>query len=154
MADSLFTPILNDRTRAPHFFNGRLLTGEAMSEEQRAQRVANELLAQAVGDGVAYGLEVSRATLLDTIDRPVVTVKSGVALNRRGEILLLNSDTQVQLVRPSDPVPEPNKIFRACTPVSTGTYIADAGVYLLTISSVRAGNGQTEIGWKRSIYAG
>lgn len=145
MADSLFTPILNDRTRAPHFFNGRLLTGEAMTDEQRAQRTANELLARAVGDGVAYGLEVSRTTLLDTIDRPVVTVKSGVAINRRGEILLLAADTQVQLVRPADPVPAPNTIFRACTPVSTGTYIADAGVYLLTLSSVRAGNGLTQV---------
>ena len=62
MANSLFTPILNDRTRSPHFFNGRLLTGEAMADEQRAQHVSNELLAQAVGDGVAYGLEVSRPT--------------------------------------------------------------------------------------------
>jgi hypothetical protein len=145
MADSLFTPILNTRTRAPHFFNGRLLTGEAMTDEQRAQSVSNELLAQAVGDGVAYGLEVSRATLTDTIDRPVVTVKSGVAINRRGEILLLDSDTQVQLVRPADAVPEPTKIFRACTPVTTGTYIADAGVYLLTMSSIRAGNGLTQV---------
>ncbi|HEX6096513.1 MAG TPA: hypothetical protein VF432_09335 [Thermoanaerobaculia bacterium] len=145
MAESLFTPILNDRTRAPHFFNGRLLTGEAMTDEQRAQRVANELLAQTVGNGVAYGLEVSRASLLDTIDRPVVTVKSGVAINRKGEILLLNADTQVQLVRPADPVPEPSKIFRACTPVTTGTYIADAGVYLLTVSSIRASNGLTQV---------
>lgn len=145
MAESLFTPILNDRTRAPHFFNGRLLTGEAMSDEQRAQRVANELLAQAVGDGVAYGLEVSRAPLVDTIDRPVVTVRSGVAINRKGEILLLDTDTQVQLVRPSDPAPAPNKIFRPCTPITTGTYIADAGVYLLTVSSIRAGNGLTQV---------
>jgi hypothetical protein len=145
MANSLFTPILNDRTRAPHFFNGRLLTGETMTDEQRAQRVSNELLAQAVGDGVAYGLEVSRATLVDTFDRPVVTVKSGVAINRRGEILLLDSDTQVQLVRPAEAVPEPNKIFRACVPVTTGTYIADAGVYLLAMSSIRAGNGLTQV---------
>lgn len=145
MASNLFTPVLNDRTRAPHFFNGRLLTGEAMTDEQRAQRVANELLGQAVGDGIAYGMEVVATPLLNTIDAPVVTVKSGVAINRRGEILLLASDTQVQLVRPEEEIPEPDKIFRACTPVSTGTYIADAGVYLLTVSSVRAGNGLTQV---------
>lgn len=145
MASNLFTPVLNDRTRAPNFFNGRLLTGEAMTDEQRAQRVANELLGQAVGDGIAYGMEVVPTPLLNTIDSPVVTVKSGVAINRRGEILLLASDTQVQLVRPAEEIPEPDKIFRACTPVSTGTYIADAGVYLLTVSSVRAGNGLTQV---------
>ncbi|HYI13093.1 MAG TPA: hypothetical protein VEK57_28865 [Thermoanaerobaculia bacterium] len=146
MASSLFTPILNDRTRAPNFFNGRLLTGEAMTDEQRAQRTANELLAQAVGDGVAYGLEVSPGpTTVNTADHPVVSVKSGVAINRRGEILYLGNDTHVELVRPTDPVPEPNKIFRACVPVTTGTYIADAGVYLLTVSSIRAGNGLTQV---------
>ncbi|MEO8380057.1 MAG: hypothetical protein ABI779_10380 [Acidobacteriota bacterium] len=145
MANSLFTPILNDRTRAPNFFNGRLLTGEAMTDEQRAQRVANELLAQAVGDGVAYGLEVSPAPLVNTIETPVVSVKSGVAINRRGEILLLAGDTQVRLVRPAEAIPEPDKIFRACVPVTTGTYIADAGVYVLTLSSVRAGNGLAQV---------
>jgi hypothetical protein len=145
MASNLFTPVLNDRTRAPNFFNGRLLTGEAMADEQRAQRAANELLAQAVGDGIAYGLEVSATPLVNTIDAPVVTVKSGVAINRRGELLLLASDTQVQLVRPAETTGESTKIFRACAPVTTGTYIADAGVYLLTISSVRAGNGLAQV---------
>jgi hypothetical protein len=144
MASSLFTPILNDRTRAPNFFNGRLLTGEAMSDEQRAQRAANELLAQTVGDGVAYGLEVTPASV-SSIDRPVVNVKSGVAINRRGEILLLANDTQVQLVRPTEELPDPTKLFRACTPVTTGAYIADAGVYLLTVSSIRAGNGLAQV---------
>ncbi len=140
MASDLFKPVLNDRTRSPNFFNGRLLTGEAMSEEQDAQRAVNELLGQALGDGVAYGLEVEVASL-STVTKPVLNVKSGVAVNRRGELLLLAGDTQVQLVRPAEDVPSPTTIFRACTPVTNGTYVADAGVYLLTICSVRAGNG-------------
>jgi hypothetical protein len=146
MPTNLFTPVLNERTRSPHFFNGRLLTGEAMTEEQRAQRVARELLAQAVGDGVAYGLEVDSVPLVSTNERPVVSVRSGVAINRRGEILLLASDTQVQLVRPEEETTAPEKIFRACTPVkSSATYIADAGVYLLTLSSIQAGNGLAQL---------
>lgn len=140
MASDLFKPVLNDRTRSPNFFNGRLLTGEAMSEEQDAQRAVNELLGQALGDGVAYGLEVEVASL-STVTKPVLNVKSGVAVNRLGELLLLASDTQVQLVRPAEDVPSPTTIFRACKPVTNGTYVADAGVYLLTICSVRAGNG-------------
>jgi hypothetical protein len=145
MASDLFKPVLNDRTRSPNFFNGRLLTGEAMSEEQDAQRAVNELLGQALGDGVAYGLQVEVASSLSTITKPVLNVKSGVAVNRRGELLLLASDTQVQLVRPAEDVPSPATIFRACTPVTNGTYVADAGVYLLTICSVRAGNGMASV---------
>jgi hypothetical protein len=142
MASDLFTPILNLRTRSPNFFNGRLLTGEAMTDEQRAQRTARELMAQAIGDGVAYGLEVEKA---GDVDHPMVSVTSGVAINRSGEILLLAANTQVQLVRPADPAPEPDTIFRTCTPATTGTYVADAGLYLLTVSSVRSGNGLAQV---------
>jgi hypothetical protein len=145
MASDLFKPVLNDRTRSPNFFNGRLLTGEAMSEEQDAQRAVNELLGRAAGDGVAWGLEVAHAVSVSTVARPVVNVKAGTAINRGGEILLLGSDTQVQLVRPAEDVPSPATIFRACTPVTNGTYVADSGVYLLTICSVRAGNGMAPV---------
>ncbi|MBV8519261.1 MAG: hypothetical protein JO197_17840 [Acidobacteria bacterium] len=145
MASDLFKPIVNERTRAPNFFNGRLLTGEAMTDEQRAQRTARELLGQAIGDGVVYGLEVSIATASNTLTRPVVTIESGLAIDRRGELLLLANDVDVQLVRPDDPVPDVAKIFRTCTPISSGTYIANAGVYLLTISPIRTGNGLAQV---------
>jgi hypothetical protein len=145
MASDLFTPILNLRTRSPNFFNGRLLTGEAMTDEQRAQRVVHELMTQAIGDGVAYGLDVTLATGSNTIDRPVVRVASGVAMNRCGEILLLATDTQVQLVRPADPAPDPGTTFRTCSPISSGTYVADAGLYLLTMTSIRSGNGLAQV---------
>src|SRR2546428_5979320 len=114
MATNLFTPILNGKTRAPNFFNGRLLSGEAMTDEQRAQRVAHELLAEAVGDGVVYGLTVEKKS--SDITNPVVTVKSGVAINRCGEILLLANDTEVQLVRPAHVATPPKKIFGLCDP--------------------------------------
>jgi hypothetical protein len=142
MASDLFTPILNQRTRSPNYFNGRLLTGEAMTDEQRAQRTVRELLGQTAGDGVAYGLEVTKS---GDLDHPTVSVTQGVAINRRGEILLLATDTDVQLVRPADPVPEPDTIFRTCTPPSSGTYVADAGLYLLTVSSIRSGNGLAQV---------
>ena len=51
MATDLFTPILNDRTRSVNFFNGRLLTGEDLTADQKANRVAHSLLGQAVGSG-------------------------------------------------------------------------------------------------------
>ncbi len=156
MATALFTPILNDKTRAPNFFNGRLLSGEAMTDEQRAQKVAHSLLAESIGDGVVYGLTVELKSGTD-ITSPVVTVKSGVAINRCGEILLLANDTDVQLVPPAHVATPPATIFGLCKPPiadtscssdfqtlqppQSGTYVADDGVYLLTICSIGAGNG-------------
>jgi hypothetical protein len=140
MATNLFTPILNDKTREPYFFNGRLLSGEAMTEEQRAQRFARELLTEAVGDGVVYGLTVEKKSG-STITNPIITVKSGTALNRCGEILFLKDDTEVQLVRPATATTAPAKLFETCIPPQDGIYVEDDGVYLLTISSIGAGEG-------------
>jgi hypothetical protein len=140
MATGLFTPILNDRTRSPYFFNGRLLTGEAMTDEQRAQHVAHEILAHGVGDGVAYGLQVTPSHDFNTVDRPVVTVKAGAAVSRRGDLLLLADDVDVQLVRPVSGSVAPQKIFDACKPPEPGTYVADSGVYLLTIAPITVGD--------------
>jgi len=140
MAIGLFTPILNDRTRAPYFFNGRLLTGEAMTDEQRAQHVAHEILAHGVGDGVAYGLQVAPSHDFNTVDRPVVTVKAGAAVSKRGDLLLLADDVEVQLVRPPSGSVAPQKIFDACRPPDQGTYVSDSGVYLLTISPITVGD--------------
>jgi hypothetical protein len=141
MATDLFTPILNDRTRAPYFFNGRLVTGEVMTDEQRAQRVAHEIIAHGLGDGVAYGLEVTASTNLNSVDTPAVTVKTGAAINRKGDLLYLATDTDVQLVRPAHASKPAKKIFEACTPPQQGAYVADAGVYLLTIAPTTIGNG-------------
>jgi hypothetical protein len=141
MATSLFTPVLNDRTRAPNFFNGRLLTGDAMADEQRAQHAAHEILAQGLGDGVACGLQVILSSALNTVDRPVVTVKAGTAISRRGDLLFLAADTDVELVRPAHQSAAPQKIFDACKPPQQGAYVADDGVYLLTIAPIGVGNG-------------
>ena len=70
MANNLLTPIVNNRTRSVNFFNGRLLTGEDLTAEQQANRVAHSLLGQAAGAGVAYGLEVSESATLSQVARP------------------------------------------------------------------------------------
>jgi hypothetical protein len=153
MATDLFTPILNDRTRSVRFFNGRLLSGEAMTDEQGGQRVARELLAQAVGDGIAQGFEVKEAAGSSTTLSPVVAIGSGVAINRRGEILLLAADTEVKLVRPAHPSTAPASLFQTCTPPQQGVYVADSGVYLLTACSIGAANGLAQAGGLGGIQA-
>jgi hypothetical protein len=153
MAADLFTPVLNDRTRSVRFFNGRLLSGEAMTDEQGGLRAARMLLAQAMGDGVAQGFTVKESVGTSTTLSPVVTIGAGVAINRRGEILLLTSDTQVKLIRPAHPATAPASLFQSCTPPTQGVYVADSGVYLLTVCSLGAANGLAEVSGVGGIQA-
>ncbi len=145
MTNNLLTPILNDRTRSVNFFNGRLLTGEDLTAEQQANRVAHSLLGQAVGSGVAYGLEVTESAALSQIASPVLSVKRGLAINPNGGTLLLDNDTDISLVRPASPTTGGSSVFRECLPMQSGVYIAGAGVYLLTIGPASATQGLAEV---------
>lgn len=145
MTNNLLTPILNDRTRSVNFFNGRLLTGEDLTAEQQANRVAHSLLGQAVGSGVAYGLEVSVSATLNKTASPVLSVKRGLAINPNGGALLLDNDTDISLVRPASPTTGGTSVFKECLPMQSGVYIAGAGVYLLTIGPASATQGLAEV---------
>jgi hypothetical protein len=145
MTNNLLTPILNDRTRSVNFFNGRLLTGEDLTAEQQANRVAHSLLGQAVGSGIAYGLEVTESATLSQVASPVLSVKRGLAINPNGGTLLLDNDTDISLVRPASPTTGGSSVFKECLPMQSGVYIAGAGVYLLTIGPASATQGLAEV---------
>ncbi len=145
MPNNLLTPIVNDRTRSVNFFNGRLLTGEDLTAEQQANRVAHGLLGQAVGSGVAYGLEVAESAALSQVAAPVLSVKRGLAINPNGGALLLDNDTDISLVRPASPTTGGSSVFAECLPMQSGVYIAGAGVYLLTIGPASATQGLAEV---------
>ena len=145
MANNLLTPIVNNRTRSVNFFNGRLLTGEDLTAEQQANRVAHSLLGQAAGAGVAYGLEVSESATLSQVASPVLSITRGLAVNSNGGTLLLDSDTDISLVRPASPVSGGSSVFAECLPMQSGVYIAGAGVYLLTIGPASATQGLAEV---------
>ncbi len=145
MPSNLLTPIVNDRTRSVNFFNGRLLTGEDLTAEQQANRVAHSLLGQATGSGVAYGLEVSVSAALNQIAAPVLSVKRGLAINCNGGTLLLDNDTDISLVRPASATNGGSSVFSECLPMQAGVYIAGAGVYLLTIGPASATQGLAEV---------
>src|SRR3954463_13438785 len=82
-----------------NFFNGRLLAGKALPREQTARREADARLGRAIGDGVAYGLEVARDAGLDQPAAPVLRVKAGLAVNRVGQTVRLGADVSVALAR-------------------------------------------------------
>src|SRR6267142_3062225 len=98
MPSELLKPILTGGIRSVNFFNGRLLSGEDLSREQEANRETHKMLGRAIGDGIAYGFEVSRAAGSGT--NAIVTVQPGLAINRNGDALRLSSPIDLSLVRP------------------------------------------------------
>src|SRR4051812_38063043 len=134
-------PLKEGAIRSVNFFNGRLLTSKDLTREQQARREADWRSGLAVGDGVAFGLEVARDGTLDQAQAPVVRVKAGLAVNRKGQTLRLTADTSVALARRFDSTTA-SCIFAACNPIGAGTYVAGAGVYLLTIAPAESSEGR------------
>jgi len=151
MADvlSLQQPVGDGGIETVNFFNGRLLTAADMSREQDARRQADARLGLALGDGVAFGLEVSAGRVVDDVTgspMPSVTIAPGLAINRAGQVLRLGYDEQVRLSRvgASNPTPAGNS-FADCVPIVGGSYVAGQGLYILTIapSEITAGRAPT-----------
>ncbi len=144
--EQLLTPIYNKGgIRSVNFFNGRVLTGEDLSDEQEAQRGARRLIGQAVGEGVAFGLEVSEAAREVTSPQyPVISIEPGLAVNRAGQTLKLDARTDVGLVRQDDAAnPAQTHItFRDCRPLQPALYVAAESVYLLTLAPAEGKEGE------------
>jgi hypothetical protein len=146
-AQTLDSPIVTGAAlRSVNFFNGRLLTGDDLRREQTTLRSHLARLGRAVGEGVAYGLEVQETIGTSSKGKPVVTVAAGLALTRSGLALELAAPVDVALAR-SRPVAgsEPGGLFADCQPFAPGTYTAGAGVYLLTIGPAQRGEGRAPV---------
>ncbi len=152
-AANLQSPILEGGIRSIKFFNGRLLSGEDLSQEQIANREGRRRLGQASGDGVAFGLEVSERAGGSPPTSPTVTVTKGLAVNRQGQTLMLTEDTDVSLVRPASGSPAVAITFGECEPTQPGLYVAGAGVYLLTIASATGSEGRAPVSGLGNIAA-
>lgn len=137
-------PLKDGGIRSVNFFNGRLLTGKDLSREQQARREWDARLGLAIGDGVAFGLEATRDGDLDTAAAPVLRVKAGLAVNRAGQTLRLSVDSSVALTRRFDGGAggAGDCVFANCNPLADGTYVAGAGIYLLTIAPAQLNEGR------------
>lgn len=156
MVQNLFTPILDDGLRTINFFNGRLLSGEDLSDEQAANRDLMKRLGQVAGNGIAYGLQVQRAgNDVNTAANPAVTIRRGLAVNRLGRTLYLPADTDVALVRPAQGANRASSgaIFADCVPSQTGVYAANNGVYLLTMAPSSGALGRAPVSGLGNVNA-
>jgi hypothetical protein len=130
--------------RSINFFNGRLLTAEDLGQEQAIRRAADARIGQAVGYGVANGLEVSQPVSAAT--QPVVTIQPGLAINLKGQAMSLSDAVDVSLVRPAGAGASATiGAFSDCQPPQPGIYVADAGVYLLVMCPASATEGRAPV---------
>ena len=137
-------PVIGGGIRTVNFFNGRLLTGEDLTREQQANGLARLRLGRAIGDGVAHGFEVTVAPGTSNV-RPVVRVTAGLAVNREGRALELPADTELRLTRERPGAWGPQVLFTDCAPLQPGTYVAGAGVYLLTVAPAARNEGRAPV---------
>lgn len=144
MSIELLQPLLGDGIRSVYFFNGRILNAEDLLAEQAANTQQHRQLGQAIGDGIAHGLEVS--TTAGAGAKAIITVQPGLAVNRNGAVLRLNGATDVSLVRPQNgSTPAAGSGFSECQPFQSGVYVTGSGVYVLTISPVRGREGRAPV---------
>lgn len=145
---TLFESIFDGGIRSVHFFNGRLLSGEDLTQEQKANREARARLAGVVGDGVAYGLDVSTAIKGGAGVIPKITITPGLGLNRAGQPLLVSEPASIELSLPQTaPLGSGSgsAAFHACMPPSAGVYVPGACVYVLTIAPASGTQGKVPV---------
>lgn len=137
--------VTDEAIRTVNFFNGRLLTGGDLGREQQARREALALQGMALGDGIAEGLEVSPSETPAPSGRTAVQVSAGLAVNRDGRVLHLAEPVQLVL----DPAPESEAsvtcLFGDCSPTTAGNWVADEGLYLLTIAPTFVSEGRAQV---------
>lgn len=137
MSRKLSEPILDNPSGGgnffSNFFNGRVLTADALNADQLANREQRRLVGRAVGDGVADGLEVKIVNAGGVGSQAVVSVTKGLALNRAGQALRLHTDEQVALVRQLDAPPPVAGTFADCAAAASTFDTLENGAYLLVI---------------------
>lgn len=132
---SLLEPILENGIKTTHFFEGRLLSGKDLQDQQAADRTRRRQLGRAVGAGVVEGLEVEVKSDGSDGSPPVLQVKKGLAISARGELLELPQKEDIRLTRSLQATPGAEALFRDCLQPSTASIPNGAGVYLLVMSS-------------------
>jgi hypothetical protein len=140
---ALEQPVSDGGIESVNFFNGRLLTGGDLAREQRARRDAAGRLGEALGDGIAFGLDV--AALPPDADDTLasIRVEPGLAISRAGQLLRLTQPERIRLSRTdSTSFATGGCAFDDCVPLAGGTYVAGEGLYLLTIAPAETAAGR------------
>jgi len=136
MSIDLEQVVLDGGARFVNFFEGRILTGRDLRDEQSAARKSRNALGRSIGWGVVHGLEVSDATPSGAGAAPAVQVRAGLGVNREGQPLELAEERTVRLAELDVTSPERGEaIFDLCEdqPTTSGAPTAE-GFHVLTVA--------------------
>lgn len=146
----LLEPLLSGGVRHPNYFDGRVLTAEALTDEQAALHRHVDRLGRAVGEGVAFGLGVTPGPVRSGV--PTVEVAPGLAVNRKGQTLAIPEEVgPVEVALSREPrardLPEGTGLFEVCRPedrLGDDGFQAklDPGPYALVIGPLSAYEGR------------
>ena len=146
MTRLLHEAILDETLSYTSYFNGRLLSGEDLARDQRANREARRRAAQALGEGVAFGLEVFETPNVSTASSPTVSITSGVAVSRGGHVLTLRNGVDLRLVRgASASTSSAGGAFTICDGLQPGVFVVGEGVYVLAMSPASSPQGRAPL---------
>jgi hypothetical protein len=140
---SLLEPVLAGGITDPHFFNGRVLTAEDLSELQAAAALKRHQLGRAIGAGVVEGLDVSPGSGSPP-GQPIVRVRHGLALNREGEAIELTVDVDLALTSSAAQTASSPGGFVECVQVTPQSSLTNPGLYILTIAPASGLSGRAE----------
>ncbi|MEP3331179.1 hypothetical protein [Sedimentitalea sp.] len=136
MSIDLDQTILDGGRQFVNFFEGRILTGRDLRDEQSASRQGRNALGRGIGAGVVHGFDVTDATPSETGAVPVVRVAAGLAINRDGQTLDLKAERSVRLAVLDPHSPNQNVgAFDLCADQpSTSDAPTTEGFHLLTVA--------------------
>src|SRR5947209_751641 len=129
-------PLIDAGTRSANFFDGRILSGDDLSNEQAVNREEHRQLGAAIGEGIVAGLEVVLSRANNANIAPTVTVKAGTAVTRAGQLLALPGDIDVLL----DNLPSIPPADTSAAPFASASQV-DGGAYVLLLAPVREHEG-------------
>src|SRR5215203_4071973 len=87
----------------PNFFNGRILTASDLLNERAATLQTQQLLGQAIGEGVVTGLYVSKKSASLNIAANAIQISAGLAIAPSGTPLHLTASVTLPLSDASQP---------------------------------------------------
>lgn len=135
MTTQLLEPITSG-IRNIHFFEGRLLTGRDLREQQTADRKHHRQIGRALGPGIVKGLEVTVENNGAAGDPPVVSVSQGLAVSADGHALEVETAyVHVKLARELEVPPAEGDLFADCAGPPTSAVLPNGtGIFLLCLS--------------------
>jgi hypothetical protein len=139
-AVGLLTPILTGGIQNVNFVNGRVLTSADLTAERTANLQRQRLLGNAIGDGVASGLQVTLSASSVAYGQQIVHIAAGLAVNRNGDLLQLPADTDITLTAPAQSAAANGGLFAPCQPPQM--QLTNPGIYVLTILPASGYQGQ------------